>query len=30
MAELDGTQEEPSFVEYVSSNEDNENYIYIE
>ena len=30
MAELDGTQEEPSFVEYVSNNEDNENYIYIE
>jgi hypothetical protein len=30
MAELDGTQEEPSFVEYLSNNEDNENYIYIE
>jgi hypothetical protein len=30
MAELEGPQEEPLFREYISPNENNENYIYIE
>jgi hypothetical protein len=30
MARLLGTQELPSFIEYISTNEDNENFIYIE
>jgi hypothetical protein len=30
MALLEGTQEEPFFTTYVSDNEDNSNYIYIE
>lgn len=27
---LEGTQESPAFTEYISPNEDNENYIYIQ
>jgi hypothetical protein len=30
MVVLEGTVEEPSFTTYVSPNEDNENYIYIQ
>jgi hypothetical protein len=30
IAELDGTEEEPFFTQYVSDNEDNSNYIYIQ
>jgi hypothetical protein len=30
LARLDGTSEDNSFVEYISPNEDNESYIYIE
>jgi hypothetical protein len=30
MVRLLGTQELPSFIEYISTNEDNENFIYIE
>lgn len=29
MAVLEGTEEEPFFTEYISSNEDNQNYIYV-
>jgi hypothetical protein len=30
MVVLEGLQEEPFFTTYVSPNEDNENYIYIQ
>ncbi len=30
LARLEGTSEDNSFVEYISPNEDNESYIYIE
>lgn len=30
LVRLNGTQETPAFTEYVSNNEDNENYIYIQ
>jgi len=30
IAILEGTQESPAFTEYISPNEDNENYIYIQ
>ena len=29
LARLNGTQETPSFTEFISSNEENENYIFI-